>query len=69
DAKFTFTLLSSVDGKIKTLIEMGFSMRYETEKQSDDTRRLQASMALHKLSAGLLAYETDRVHIVRNSCS
>ena len=44
DAKFTFTLLSSVEGKIKTLIEMRFSMRYEKGKQSHDPRRIQASM-------------------------
>jgi hypothetical protein len=48
DAKFTFTLLSSVDGKIKTLIKIGFSMRYEKGKQSDDTRLIQASMELDK---------------------
>ena len=53
DAKFTFTLLSSVDGKTKALIDMGFSMRYETEKQSDDTRRLQASTELDKLISNL----------------
>ncbi|MGH7799724.1 MAG: hypothetical protein ACREOW_03720 [Thermodesulfobacteriota bacterium] len=48
DAKFTFTLLSSVDGKIKPLIEMGFSMRYEKGKQSDDPRLIQASIELDK---------------------
>lgn len=48
DAKFTFTLLSSVGGKIKPLIEMGFSMRYEKGKQSDDSRFIQASTKLDK---------------------
>lgn len=38
DAKFTFTLLGSVEGKIKTMIEMGFSVRYEKGKHTDDTR-------------------------------
>jgi len=48
DAKFTVTLLRSVDGKIKTLIQMGFSMRYEKGKQSDDSRLIQANMELDK---------------------
>jgi hypothetical protein len=48
DAKFTFTLLSSVGGKIKPLLEMGFSMRYEKGKQSDDSRFIQASTKLDK---------------------
>ncbi|MGB7291457.1 MAG: hypothetical protein WBD99_04715 [Thermodesulfobacteriota bacterium] len=48
DAKFTFTLLSSVDGKINTLIEMGFSMRYEKGKKSGDTTLIQASMKINK---------------------
>jgi hypothetical protein len=48
DAKLTFTLLSSVDGKIKPLIEMGFSMRYEKGRQSDDSRLIQANMELDK---------------------
>jgi hypothetical protein len=48
DAKFTFTLLSSDGGKINTLIEMGFSMRYEKGKKSDDTRLIQASIELNK---------------------
>ncbi|MGH7889194.1 MAG: hypothetical protein ACRENF_01430 [Thermodesulfobacteriota bacterium] len=38
EAKFTFTLLGSVEGKIKTMIEMGFSVRYEKGKHSDNTR-------------------------------
>ncbi|MGH7792049.1 MAG: hypothetical protein ACREOB_07000 [Thermodesulfobacteriota bacterium] len=50
DAKFTFTLLSSVDGKIKTLIDMGFSMRYKTEKQPDNTRFIQASIEPDRIS-------------------
>ncbi len=48
DAKFTFTLLSSVDGKINTLIEMGFSMRFENGKKPGDTRLIQASIGLDK---------------------
>ena len=48
DAKFTVTLLSSVDGKIKNLIQMGFSMRYEKGRQSDDSRLIQANMELDK---------------------
>ncbi len=49
DAKFTFTLLGSVGGKIRPLIEMGFSMRYERGKQSDDdTRFIQASTKFDK---------------------
>ncbi len=43
DAKFTFTLLGSFDSKVKTVIEMGFSVRYEKEKQSDYPRLIQAS--------------------------
>lgn len=41
-AKFTFTVLSLVDGKAKTLIELSFSIRYKTGKQLDETRRIQA---------------------------
>ena len=48
EAKFTFTLLGSVEGKIRPLIEMGFSMRYEKGKQSDDSRFIQASTKLDK---------------------
>jgi hypothetical protein len=48
DAKFTFTLLGSVGSKIRPLIEMGFSMRYEKGKQSDDSRFIQASTKLDK---------------------
>lgn len=41
-AKFTFTVLSLVDGKAKTLVELSFSIRYKTGKQLDETRRIQA---------------------------
>jgi hypothetical protein len=51
DAKFTVTLLSSVDGKIRPLIQMGFSMRYEKGKEADDSKLIQASMELEKSSA------------------
>ena len=46
DAKFTFTLLGSFDGKIKTMIVMGFSVRYEKEKHTDYPRLIQASNAV-----------------------
>jgi hypothetical protein len=53
DAKFTFTLLSLVNGKVKTLTEIGFSIRYETGKQPDDTGRIQASIELDKQISNL----------------
>lgn len=42
--KFAFTLSSSVDGKIKPLIELGFSILYKTRKQLDDSRNVQATI-------------------------
>jgi hypothetical protein len=55
DAKFTFTLLSLVNGKSKTLTEIGFSIRYETRKRSDDTTGIQASIGPDKQASNLEA--------------
>ena len=53
DAKFTFELLSLVEGKVKTLTKIEFSIRYETGKQPDDTGRIQASIELDKQISNL----------------
>ncbi len=53
--KFSFTLLSLADGKIKTLSEIGFSIRYKTGEQLDETRHIQASIETDKQIPNLKA--------------
>lgn len=47
-AKFNFTLLSMVEGKTKTIIDLGFSILYKPRKGSGDARRVQASVGFDR---------------------
>lgn len=54
-AKFSFTLLSLADGKIKALSEIEFSVRYKMGEQLDETRHIQASVETDKQISNLEA--------------